>query len=458
MSPQELRAALSLSSIFGLRMLGMFVILPVFAIYAESLPGGDSLTLVGIALGIYGLTQAILQIPFGWWSDRYGRKPVIYIGLAIFAAGSFIAALGVNIWVVILGRLLQGAGAIAAPVMAMTVDLTRDEHRPKAMAMIGSTIGVTFALSLVLSPWLNRMIGVPGIFAMTGVLVLVAMWVVYALVPDAPAPPRRAEARGLEQFATVLRDLQLARLYYGVFALHAVLMALFIAVPLNLRAAGLPVNDHWQVYLPVMTGSFVLMLPAILGARHPGRMKTVFLGAIALCLLAQLAMPWLTGGRWMIALFLLGFFTAFNVLEAQLPTLISKIAPGGSRGLAIGVFTSLQFLGAFVGAAAGGYLYGKWATSGVVILDAVLLVMWLVVAAGTRVPAARATCVYALPALNGARAELLLARLRALPGVHEARVASGERRAYLTVDRDGFDEQNVLNELSASSVQRSAEA
>lgn len=387
MSPVELRAALSLASIFGLRMLGMFVILPVFAIYAEGLPGGDNLTLVGIALGIYGLTQAILQIPFGWWSDRYGRKPVIYIGLAIFAAGSFIAALGSHIYIVILGRMLQGAGAISAAVMALMADLTRDEHRSKAMAMIGSTIGATFAFSLVLSPWLNRVIGVPGIFAMTGVLVLAAMGVVYALVPDVPQRPRHAAARGLEQFAAVLRDPQLARLYYGVFVLHAVLMALFIAVPLDLRSSGLPVDQHWQVYLPVMAGSFVLMLPAILGTGRPGRLKAVFIGAIALLLLVQIAMPWMAGGAWPIAAFLLAFFTAFNVLEAHLPTLVSRIAHENSRGVAIGVFSSLQFLGAFFGAVAGGFLYSRWATAGIVIFDAILLVIWLVAATGTRVPA-----------------------------------------------------------------------
>jgi MFS family permease len=444
MSPVEWRAAISLSAIFGLRMLGMFVILPVFAFYAEGLPGGDNLTLVGVAIGAYGLTQACLQIPYGWWSDRHGRKPVIYIGLAIFAAGSFIAALGVHIWVVILGRMLQGAGAISAAVMAMAADLTRDEHRAKAMAMIGSTIGATFALSLVLSPWLNRVIGVPGIFAMTGVLVLAAIWVVHALVPNVPDAPHHSAARGLAQFAAVLRDPQLARLDYGVFALHAVLMSLFIAVPLELRAAGLPVDGHWQVYLPVMVGSFLLMLPALIGTARPGRLKAAFIGSIALLLASQAAMPWLTGGAWMIAAMLLAFFTAFNALEAHLPTMVSRVAPGSARGIAIGVFASIQFFGAFLGAVAGGFLYGRWGTVGVVIFNAVLIVIWLVVAAGTHVPAPRSLRAYALPALDSGQAERLRAWLLAQPGVHEARVAGGERRAYLTVDSAAFDEQNVL--------------
>ena len=390
MSPEELRAAVSLSSIFGLRMLGMFVILPVFAIYAESLPGGDNLTLVGVAIGAYGLTQAMLQIPFGWWSDRYGRKRVIYVGLAIFAAGSFVAALGTHIYIVIAGRTLQGAGAISAAVMAMTADLTRDEHRAKAMAMIGSTIGATFALSLVVSPWLNQVIGVPGIFVMTGVLVIAAMGVVYALVPDPPRSDLKESAGGVEQFLRALRDPQLARLNYGVLALHAVLMALFIAVPLELRAAGLPVDRHWAVYLPVMAGSFVLMLPAILGAGKPGRLKRALIGSIAVLLAVHLALPWLPGGVWALASFLLVFFTAFNVLEAALPTLVSRVAAAGARGTAIGVFASIQFFGTFLGAAAGGYLYGRWGTTGIVIFDAALLVIWLMVALGTRVPALRA--------------------------------------------------------------------
>ena len=386
MSPEELRAAISLASIFGLRMLGMFVILPVFAIYAESLPGGDNLTLVGIAIGIYGLTQAALQIPFGWWSDRYGRKPVIYVGLAIFAAGSFVAALGTHIYVVIAGRTLQGAGAISAAVMAMTADLTRDEHRAKAMALIGATIGASFAISLVLSPWLNRVIGVPGIFVMTGVLVLAAMGVVYGLVPDPPRQRQPDGARGIEQLLRAFRDPQLARLNFGVLALHAVLMALFIAMPFELRAAGLPVDQHWAVYLPVMVGSFVLMVPAILGLGKPGRFRWIFIASIAVLLAVQLLMPWLMGGVGAIAGFLLVFFTAFNVLEATLPTLVSKLAGASGRGTAIGVFASIQFFGTFLGAAAGGYLYGRWGATGVVIFDTALLVMWLMAALGTRVP------------------------------------------------------------------------
>ena len=445
MSPQELRAAASLASIFGLRMLGMFVILPVFAIYAEGLPGGDNLTLVGIAIGVYGLTQAILQIPFGWWSDRYGRKPVIYAGLAVFAAGSFVAALGLHIWVVILGRVLQGAGAISAAVMAMAADLTREQHRTKAMAIIGSTIGATFAFSLVLAPWFNRVIGVPGIFVMTGVLVLIAIWVVYAVVPDVPEDIEpRGSRGGLREFLNVLRDPQLARLNYGIFTLHAVLMALFIAVPLELRAAGLSVDHHWEVYLPVMVGSFILMVPAVLRTTRPESLRRVFVGAVATLLVSQILMPWLSAGIWTIAAMLLVFFTAFNVLEAALPSLVTRTAPPGAKGVAIGVFTSLQFLGIFVGAAGGGYLYGRWGDMGVVALDVVLLGLWLVIARGLQVPATRSARVYALPVLDGEQAAALEGRLRGLAGVHEARVVSDERRAYITVDSAGFDEENVV--------------
>ena len=443
MSATELRASVSLASIFGLRMLGMFVILPVFAIYAEHLKGGDNLTLVGVALGAYGLTQAILQIPFGRLSDRYGRKPVIYFGLAIFAFGSFVAAVADDIYIVILGRVLQGAGAISAAVIALVADLTREEHRTKAMALIGSMIGLTFAVSLVASPWLNQLIGVPGIFALTGVLSILAIGVVYAVIPDVPAVVGRA-AQAPPDFLAVLRDPQLARLNFGILALHAVLMALFIVVPLALRDAGLAVGAHWQVYLPVMGGSFVFMVPLILAAERRGHVKSVFVGAVALLLLGQLTMPWLLGSVPQICVFLLIFFTAFNVLEAMLPSLTSKLAPPAARGTAMGVYSSVQFLGTFIGAVSGGFLYQHFGARGVFVFDAVLLAGWLVLAAGMRAPRVVRTRVYTIPVLDTRQAGSLLARLQAQPGVHEVRLAAGECTAYLKVDAAGFDEQVVL--------------
>jgi len=444
MNSQELRATVGLSAIFGLRMLGMFLILPVFAIYAEHLPGGNNLTLVGIAIGAYGLTQALLQMPFGWWSDRVGRKPVIYTGLLLFAVGSFVAALGHHIFVVIIGRVVQGMGAISAAVMAMAADLTRDENRTKAMAMIGSTIGMTFAVSLVASPWLNHLIGVPGIFAMTGALALVAMAVVYRFIPDVPKESRSRERRALSQFRRVLANTQLLRLDYGILALQAVLTALFISVPFSLRAAGLRVEHHWQVYLPVMLVSFVLMLPAILGARRAGQMKAVFVGSVGLLLVAYLAMPSLMGNVWLIGIFLILFFTSFNVLEACLPSLVSRMAPPDAKGSAIGVYSSVQFFGAFLGAAGGGFLYGHWKTAGIVIFGVVLLAIWFVLALGMKVPATLSSRVYTIPELDRERADSLTAELRSLPGVREARVVMAERTAYLEVESSGFDEGNVL--------------
>ncbi|HUP96157.1 MAG TPA: MFS transporter [Burkholderiales bacterium] len=447
MSPLELRASIGLASIFGLRLLGMFVILPVFAIYAERLPGGNDLTLVGIAIGAYGLTQAVLQIPFGWWSDRYGRKPVIYVGLAIFAAGSFVAAAAGDIYIVILGRVLQGAGAISAAVMAMAADLTRDEHRTKAMAMIGSTIGLSFALSLIASPWLNDRIGVPGLFALTGFLAMAAVLVVWRVVPDV-VEIRAPRAGALREFWTILGDAQLARLNYGIFALHAVLMALFIVVPFALRDAGLPLSQHWKVYLPVMLASFVLMLPPIMAQGRGGHLKLYFSGSVALILAAHIALPWLDSGVLTLAFFLLLFFTPFNVLEALLPSLTSRLAPPGTKGVAIGLYSSIQFFGTFVGAAGGGYAYGRWGLTGVVIADVVLLVIWLVLSLKMRTPVVLSTRTYIVPRLDARSAETLTARLRSLSGVHDVRVVAGESTAFLTVDSGVFDEHNVLNAIT----------
>ena len=456
MTPPELRASIGLAAIFGLRMLGMFVILPVFAIYAETLRGGDNLTLVGFAIGAYGLTQALLQSPFGWLSDRYGRKPVIYWGLLIFAAGSFLAASADSIGGVIAGRILPGAGAISAVVIALTSDLTREEQRTKAMAMIGSTIGLTFALSLVASPWLNQWIGVRGIFALTGVLSLLAISVVYAVVPAAPPLVAPVSAKDAPRLLQLLRDPQLARLNFGIFALHAVLMALFIVVPLALRDGGLELGRHWEVYLPVMLGSFVVMLPPVFIAERRGRIKAVFCGSVALLLAGHLAMPWLLGSTAAIIVFLLFFFSAFNVLEAMLPSLISKLAPPAAKGAAMGIYSSIQFFGTFAGAASGGFLYHRFGAQGVFVFDVLLLGAWLILALGMQAPRRLRNVHYDLPTLAAAQMAVLKVRLAALPAVREVRFLAASGQARLRVDAAAFDEQHVIRLLAEQNQHREA--
>jgi MFS family permease len=378
MSAAELRASFALAGIFGLRMLGMFIILPVFALYAEHLPGGSNHTLVGLALGAYGLTQALLQIPLGWLSDRWGRKPTIYAGLVIFALGSLVAAVAQDIYVVIVGRIIQGAGAISAAVIALTADLTRENQRTKAMAVIGLTIGAAFAVSMIAGPILGRAIGVPGIFALTGALALLAMAVVRWLVPD--PPPRPRAERSPMRFSAILMHTELARLNYGIFVLHAVLMALFVVVPFSLRNAGLPASAHWQVYLPVMVGSVLLILPPMLAFERRGRHKPAFLGAIAALLAGELLLAQLSTSLWGLGLALLVFFAGFNLLEAALPALVSRTAPPEAKGTAAGVYGSVQFLGAFAGATTGGFVSQQFGAAAVFVLGGALTLSWLLVA------------------------------------------------------------------------------
>jgi len=448
MSPAELRATIGLAGVYGLRMFGLFIILPVFAFYAEDLPGGNNYTLVGIALGAYGLTQAILQIPFGWLSDRIGRKPVIYLGLILFAIGSLIAAMAVDIYWVIAGRVIQGAGAISAAVMALAADLTREEHRTKAMATIGMTIGTVFAISLITAPVLNQWIGVPGIFAMTGVLALLAMLVVKKIIPDPHISRFHSDTEvSPASFASVLQNRQLLRLNYGIFALHATLMALWLVVPLTLRQAGMAASDHWQIYLPVLLLSIVFIIPAIIYSEKKAKLKHVFIAAIAILLIGQILLAMMFDSIWGTAIALLVFFTAFNLLEASLPSLISKIAPVGAKGTAIGVYSSTQFLGAFVGAAAGGYLFGTHGSYALYLFCGSLLMVWLVLAATMKSPAAVRSRMYPVGEMDIDQSRELSRRLAAISGVNEALVLVNERVAYLKVDMKGFDEKKVIQLL-----------
>lgn len=444
----ERRAAIGLASIYGLRMLGMFLILPVFVLYANSIKGGDDHLLVGIALGTYGLTQAFLQLPFGMASDVFGRKRIIYLGLTLFALGSFIAASADDIYMLIFGRAIQGMGAISAAVMALLADLTREEHRTKAMAVIGATIGVVFALSLVSGPALNAAIGVPGIFALTGVLAIVGIGVVHSYVPDAAPCHFHSDAEvNKGRLVDVLRDMQLLRLDFGVFCLHALLMAIFVVVPqILVSKGGLALSEHWQVYLPVMLLSFVVMAPLIIYAEKRVKLKSVFIWAIIALIAGEAAML-LAGGLAGLLVALLIFFIGFNVLEASLPSLVSKMAPAALKGTALGVYNTSQSLGLFSGAAMGGLLYEHYGARVVFVFGLGLSSLWLLLASGMRPPPAVRSKIYHIAAMSKEDARVLAARLLALHGVVEAAVLPEEGAAYLKVDAFHWDERQVVELL-----------
>lgn len=385
MSPAERRAGLSLAAIFALRMLGLFLILPVFAVHAHGMPGGDNTAMVGMAIGAYGLTQAFLQIPFGAASDRFGRKPVIVVGLLLFVIGSVVAAMAQNVQTVVVGRVLQGAGAISAAVTALAADLTRDQHRTKVMAMIGSSIGLVFAVSMVAAPLLYAVIGMSGLFWLTAALAVGAIFTIVFIVPAAPPVPR-----AVGRFSEVLANGQLMRLNFGVFALHLMQTAMWVLVPAGLVAAGLPIAEHWKVYLPAVLLSFVVMVPAIIVAEKRGKMKPIFNAAIGLLLVVQIGL-YVEGsaGMWPLAILLTLFFVAFNVLEATQPSWISKIAPAHAKGTALGVYNTLQSVGLFVGGALGGWLAQHVGPGAVSLLGCGLAVAWLILASGMAPPPAR---------------------------------------------------------------------
>lgn len=453
MTRAEKRATSGLAAIFGLRMLGMFLILPVFALHAEHLPGGSNHTLVGLALGMYGLTQAVFMIPFGMASDRVGRKKVIIFGLIVFAIGSFVAASATDIYGTIFGRALQGAGAISAAVTAMLADLTREEHRTKAMAVIGSTIGMAFAVSLVAGPALNRVIGVPGIFALTGVLALLAIWVVKSWVPDPAESHFHADAQANPaKFRDVLHNRELLRLNFGIFALHAAQMAMFVVVPVALKNGGLAADHHWAVYLSVLLGSFVLMVPAIIYGEKRGRMKPVFVGAVALMLFAQIGLALGIGHVWSIIGALFFYFVAFNLLEASLPSLISKMAPASAKGTAMGVYNTSQALGLFFGGVVGGWLAEHHGFPTVFIFCVALMTIWLLVSLSMTPPPAIKTRLFRVGVMPTERAAALSTQLAGVAGVVEAAVLAEEGVAMLKVSIKGWDEAGAKSLLETATA------
>ena len=386
MTPPELHASLSLALIFALRMLGLFLVLPVFALEAAKFPGGDDPARVGLAMGIYGLTQGLLQLPFGMASDRFGRKRVMVLGLLLFAAGSFLAAMAESLNGLLLGRAVQGAGAISAAVTALLADQTRDAVRTKAMALVGGSIALVFALSLVLAPALAAHIGLTGLFALTGTLALAGVAVVLWVVPPEPLLHTN-QPRG--KLSEVLSHAGLLRLNFGVFVLHAVQLAMWMAVPALLVQAGLDKAHHWWVYLPAVLGSFVVMGASLFPLERRGYLRGVFLAAIGLIALVQVGLLWVADAPQVntMATLLFLFFCGFNVLEASQPSLASRLAPVHVRGSALGVYNTLQSMGYFAGGLAGGALLKWGGTHSLFIACGLAMLAWLCVAWPMRAPA-----------------------------------------------------------------------
>jgi len=441
----ERRAGFSLALIYAFRMLGLFMILPVFALYEEQMPGATPF-LMGLALGIYGLTQALLQIPFGMLSDRIGRKPVIFAGLVIFALGSLVAAQADSIYGIIIGRALQGAGAIAAALMALAADLSREEHRTRMMALIGASIGVAFAAAMVLGPLISEWVGISGIFAITAVLALIGIAILYLIVPDPLHTHFHSDAEVQSgALADVLKDGQLLRLDAGIFVLHFALMCVFLVMPLELRdTAGLAAADHSKLYLPVFALSLVIMLPFVIIAERKRRLKQVFLGAIAAAALAVTGFIY-SSDLVTLALSLVLFLAGFNLLEASLPSLISKTSRATQKGTAMGVYSSSQFMGTFAGGLIGGAVHGHWGGDGLYITVLVVLLLWLILASSMRQPRYLSTYLLNVGVRNESEISGLTRDLAAVAGVVEASVIVGEGVAYLKVEKHVLDDKKLLS-------------
>lgn len=389
MTAGERRASFSLASIYALRMLGLFLVLPVFAMEAKHYPGGDDPWLVGLAMGAYGLTQAMLQVPLGMASDRLGRKPVILAGLALFVVGSLVAAWAPSLPWLVAGRSIQGAGAISAAVTALLADLTRDQVRTKSMALVGISIALMFALSLVLAPVLVPHIGLSGLFVMTAVLALTGMAVVAWVVPPEPLEHLAPSRGGLRE---VLRNAELLRVDLGVFVLHAVQIAMWMSVPNLLTKAGVASPAQWKVYLPAVLGSLLILGGLLFRLERKGYFKQVYLGTIALIVLVQLGflLSLNAPSIWAVSLLLCLYFVGFNAQEASQPSLASRLAEPRQRGAALGVYNTLMSLGIFAGGSLGGLVVKTWGSGGIFVFSAALMLLWLLVAAPMKAPSPHA--------------------------------------------------------------------
>ena len=385
LSKDEWRISGILSGVYALRMLGLFLVLPVLSLYAAELAGSQKSLWIGWAMGAYGLTQACLQLPFGMVSDKWGRKKTIYIGMTMFIVGSFIAAAATSIEWLVLARALQGAGAISAVITALMSDLIRDSVRTRAMSMVGMSIGLTFALSLVAAPLLVSVIGMSGLFVLTGVSMLLAMFAVYKYVPD---PEKNTSTNRLPALQIALQP-QLWRLNFGIFALHAAQMALFISLPFLFLQMGIAQEAQWKVYAPMVLFGMVLMVPVIIYGEKKRKLKQTLLFAIGMMVVAQAMLATKHNAVMMMTAALVIYAIAFNVLEAILPSMVAKFAPAEQRGAAMGFYSTAQSIGLFIGGVAGGGLFSRFGFEGVFVFATALMLIWWAIAATGAAPKPR---------------------------------------------------------------------
>ncbi len=444
MIASERRAVFSLGLLYASRMLGLFMVLPVFVIYGQTLEHANEI-LIGLAIGAYGLSQAIFQIPFGSLSDKYGRKKLIFIGLIIFFLGSVLAASSENIYGVILGRFLQGAGAIASVLMALLSDLTSFESRTKAMAMIGMSIGVSFTGALIIGPIVAASYGLQGIFWLTAIFALLGMACLYFLVPTPLALTKDRNTRIFkDQIVDVLKNPELIKLDIGIFALHLCLTAVFIAVPITLQQKlNLPGEEHWLVYLTVMLLSFFAMIPFIIYGEKKQQMKRTFLFAISLLMLSAFSFIFTQERLSYFWGSLFFYFMAVNLLEASLPSLVSKLAPAASKGTAMGVYSTAQFLGAFVGGVTGGWLLSRYHEIGVYLLVACIALIWLSIARLMQNPTNETGMTLLFSKMTESNKVEISTALSNIAGVEEVVLIIDDRVAYLKVHKSELNQQQL---------------
>lgn len=427
-----------IAAIFAFRMLGLFLLIPVFSFYAENLRGATP-ALIGLAMGIYGLGQGILQMPFGVFSDKIGRKPIITLGLIFFAGGSLLGALTDSIYGMILARALQGAGAVGSVLIALLADLTPDEQRTKAMAVIGMTIGTSFSLAMVISPALSHQYGLAGIFYLTAGLALLGLILLHCVIPH----PSKERFHGDSEanpalFKQVIGNKHLQRLNFGIFCQHFILTATFFAIPfiLNNQVEQGHLTRQWHFYLPLMLSSFLLMIPFIILAEKKKLMKPIFLGAVLLISLSQLVLAYAYQSWFSLCLFMLTFFIAFNILEAALPSLISKQAHPNSKGTAMGIYSTSQFLGLFTGGALAGLVYQWHGSQGIFIINALLGGLWFGVSYSMKPNVYVSTLI--LPCDWPVKNEEVIQQLLNTTGIKEVEFAAEERVLYIRVEKEHY--------------------